>query len=71
MIRKLRNKNVIQPVERRNPDLHGHIYKPLDRRQQGDEYLLPRLCNRQRGDSCVDEDVKAYGDRHFERMHET
>jgi hypothetical protein len=33
--------------------------------------LLPRLCNRQRGDSCVDEDVKAYGDRHFERMHET
>jgi len=46
VIRKLRKqKNVIPTVERRNPDLHGHIYKPLDRRQQGDERLLRRLCN--------------------------
>jgi hypothetical protein len=38
-----RSKNVIPFTERRNPDLHGHIYLPLDRRQQGDEPVFSRI----------------------------
>lgn len=71
MIRELRKKNVIQPVERRNPDLCGYLYLPLDRRKQGNEPVLPRLHRGKRRLDVVDEDVKTYGQRDYERMHET
>jgi len=45
--------NVFPFVERRNPDLHGHIYLPLDRRQQGNEPVFSRIY---RGEYWITDD---------------
>ena len=45
MAKSIKSKNVLPAVDRRNPDLHGHIYLALDRRKQGDERVLRRLRN--------------------------
>ena len=49
MAKSSRSKNVIPFTERRNPDLHGYCYLPLDRRKQGNVDLLHGVCHRQRG----------------------
>jgi hypothetical protein len=65
-----RSRNVFPFVERRNPDLHGHLYLPLDRRQQGDE---PVLCRIYRGKYwIVDEyEMNDLPCSDYERMHMT
>ena len=66
-----------KPTNERSPDrrsdanLSRGLYRPLERRESGNEPVLPRIHNRKRRFNVVDEDVRAYGDRHFERMHET
>lgn len=65
-----------KPTHERSPDRRSDanllrcLYLPLERRQIRDEPVLSRLHRGKRRIDVVDEDVKAYGDRHFERMYE-
>lgn len=68
--KRKKTRHVIPSFDRRNPDLHGHIYKPLDRRKQGDEHLLPRLRSRQLRDSD-DYEMNDLPCTDYERMYET
>lgn len=59
------------PDRRSDANLSRGIYRPLDQRAVRDEPVLSRLHRSKRRANVVDEDVKAYGDRSYERMHET
>ena len=63
--------NVSSPDRRSDANLSRGMYRPIDRREQGNEPVLPRIHRRKRRIDVVDDEVRAYGDRHFERMHET
>lgn len=66
-----------KPTHERSPDrrsdanLSRGIYRSLDKRAIRDEPVLSRLHRGKRRLDVVDEDVKAYGQRDYERMHET
>jgi len=64
-----KTKNVSPPDRRSNSNLSRGMYRAIDRREQGNEPVFPRLYRGKRGVDVVDD--KAYLDRHFERMHET
>ena len=65
-----------KPTNERSPDrrsdanLSRGIYRPLEQRAIRDEPLLSRLHRGKRRLDVVDEDVKTYGQRDYERMYE-
>lgn len=67
----MRKKNVSKPDRRSDANLSRGIYRPLDQRTVRDEPVLSRIHRSKRRTNVVDEDVKAYGQRDYERMHET
>ena len=44
----MKKQNVRPTTDRRNPDLCGYLYLPLDRRKQGHESVLSGLHRRKR-----------------------
>ena len=67
----MKKKNVRSVDRRSDANLSRGIYRPLDQRAVRDEPVLPRIHRSKRRTNVVDEDVKAYGQRDYERMHET
>ena len=67
----MRKKNVSSPDRRSDANLSRGLYRPLERRESGNEPVLPRIYRRKRRINVVDDEVRAYGYRHFERMHQT
>lgn len=67
----MKKKNVRSVDRRSDANLSRGLYRPLDQRKFRNEPVLPRLHRGKRRVDVVDEDVKAYGQRDYERMHET
>lgn len=67
----MRKKNVSSPDRRSDANLSRGIYRPLDQRAIRNEPVLSRIHSSKRRIDVVDEVVKAYGQRDYERMHET
>ena len=65
-----RSKNVSSPDRRSDSNLSRGIYRAIDRREIRNEPVLPRLHRGKRRLDVVDEDVKTYGQRDYERMYE-
>ena len=66
----VRKKNVSPPDRRSDANLSRGIYRPLEQRAVRDEPVLSRLHRGKRRLDVVDEDVKTYGQRDYERMYE-
>lgn len=66
-----KSKNVSQPDRRSDANLSRGMYRPLDERAVGNEPVLSRLHRGKRRANVVDDEMKYYGDRTYERMHET
>lgn len=62
--------HVIPAADRRNPDLHGYLYLPLDRRKQGNERVLRRVCNCEFRNSD-DYEMNDLPASHYQRGYET
>jgi hypothetical protein len=66
-----KTRHVSSPDRRSDANLSRGMYLPLDRREIRNEPVLSRVFRGQHWPHVVDDEVRAYGDRHFERMHET